>query len=221
MRTFENFIKKNLDINRNNGGIYIKTTPKELPKSINAEYDDIITDIKNYDIIHNFILNDKKYEVIITPDAGFIELISKLNKYLGDKISLDLYFDLSLVNLIDEEYPIRSMFNLIEFKNGIPVALIGLGVGYKIYKMMALNFKYLTSNKYASDLAQNVWYSLLQDKDFYAFSSKFDSGIILKSCNNEELKEFLGKIKLKNLIFDDEFKEKITEIYGSFENYKS
>ena len=61
----------------------------------------------------------------------------------------------------------------------------------------------------------------MMDPDLYCYTSKTDSGVIIKSLPDDKIKEFLDKIKDKELIFDDELIEKVVQLYGSFENYKN
>lgn len=184
---------------------------KEYEKSINLniidieKYNIILDKIRKYDI-SNFNISFT-YVLIIKPDTGFIELIKELNDVLIDKISLEMEFEFSIF---------IELINRIDFKIGIPKELRNMRLGYKLYKMIINKYKYITSKIGASDDAKKIWYYLMQDSDLLCFTSNNISGVILKSCSDIEIKEFLDKLKGYNgLEFDDELKNKIVEL-----NYK-
>ena len=189
---------------------------KEFIKNMNLN----IIDIEKYNIISDRI---RKYDIsnfnisftyclIIKPDNGFIDLIKELNEVLTNKIQLDLEFEFSIF---------LGLINRIDFKGGIPNELRNMRLGYKLYKMIINKYKYITSKIGASDDAKKIWYYLMQDSDLLCFTSNSISGVILKYCNDDEIKEFLDKLKGYNdLEFDDELKEKIMEIYNDLDYYK-
>jgi len=94
-----------------------------------------------------------------------------------------------------------------------------MGLGYKLYKLVIKKFDYITTNRYSTILAYNVWYKLMIDKELYCYTSNFHSGVIYKKISNEKLKTFLDNIRNMELIFDDELKQKIIELYGSLDIY--
>jgi len=219
VKTFESFSNDILGNCQNKNQTYIKMKFKNFLSEIdNVKLDSILKRIKEYDVVNNFTIKET-YQIEIVPDDGFIVLIRQLNEFIDDKIPLDIKFEVSLVNMPNLLNHLLSRHNLIEFKNGIPKSLRNLGVGYKIYKIMINKFDYITSNKDASEDAINIWYFLMLDTDLYCYTSNTESGVILKKSN--KIKEFLEKIRGKDLIFDDQFQEKIIEIYGSVENYKN
>ena len=106
---------------------------------------------------------------------------------------------------------------------GIPEQLKNMRIGYKLYKLVIDKYKYITSKIGASDDAKKIWYYLMQDSDLLCFTSNNLSGVILKTCNNFEIKEFLDKLIGidYDLEFDDEFKIKILEIYNDLNFYRN
>ena len=71
----------------------------------------------------------------------------------------------------------------------------------------------MTSDRYASNNAYNLWYNLLQDKNLYCFTSKTMSGLISKSLDDIEIEKVINKIKklkIDDIEFDDELQEKIS-----------
>lgn len=185
-----------------------------------SDFREISNSLKHYDI-SNFNYNDKPYDFCIIPDKKFIDLINNINEFLETKISTDLQFDFS--------YDINNL-NLIDFKKGIPDLLRGFGFGYKLYLFVIEKVKFLTTNKYSSKDAINVWHNLVSNDKLYAFTSNDITGVIFKNQSNINIKNILDdiikynsnilKFKFDELIFDSELEEKIIELYGSLDVYK-
>ena len=141
---------------------------------------------------------------------GFKKLIIELNSAIEQKIptNIDFYFTIS-----------KSSLNLIDFTEGIPFLLRGSGLGYKLYKLIIRRFDYITTNKYSTFLAYNIWYKMMTDDELYFYTSNFSSGVISKQITNEKLKTILNQIRNMGLIFDTELTEKIIELYGSMDTH--
>ena len=181
------------------------------------EYNDILLKIRSYNF-SKFRIFHNSYQTIIYPDDGFLFLINELNVNLSKKINLNE------INIsITEE-----MYNLIDFENGIPYQIQGLGVAYKLYILLINYFGYISSDVNSSTLAKNLWFSLVQDQRIYCITSKYYSYLICKKLNNDSLKYILDIlierkekiVSLEDIVFDNDIKEKIIEIYGSLEFYK-
>jgi hypothetical protein len=185
-----------------------------------SDFREISNSLKNYDI-SNFSYNDKPYDFHITPDKNFIDLIASINEYLETKISTDLQFDFSYA---------PNDLNLIDFKKGIPDLLRGFGFCYKLYLFVIEKVKFVTTNRYSSKDAINVWHNLVLNETLFAFTSNDITGVIIKNQSNDKIKSYLNELKSYNsnvlkfnfdeLVFDDELEEKIIEIYGSLDVYK-
>jgi hypothetical protein len=209
IQNFENFNKDYFDNLIISNRTYIK---KKLPHGeiLNiVSYNDIIEKIKNYNI-ENFS-HIKSYIYFIYPDQDFILLIKNLNKVITNQIPLDIKFEFSIN---------ESLQNRIDFEEGIPLTLRGLNLGYKLYKFIINKLGFITSEFGANAESKNIWYKLMLDTDLYCFTSNIISGVICKSRNDFFIKECLEKVKNYNLIFDEEIEEKITELYGTMELYK-
>lgn len=175
------------------------------------KYKEIVSRIRKYDI-RNF-KTSFSYLLNIYPDEGFMNLIKELNQVLIDKISLDINFQFSIF---------LGLINRIDFKEGIPEQLRNMRLDYKLYKFVIYKYKYITSKIGASPDAKNIWYFLMQDSDLLCFTSNNISGVILKNCSDQEIKEFLDKLKgYQDLEFDDELKEKVLKFYGDINYYKN
>ena len=146
----------------------------------------------------------------IYPDDKFKNLITDLNNSIEQKIPTNIDFYIT----ID-----KSNLNQIDFDKGIPLILRGVGLGYKLYKLIISHFDYITTNRYSTFLAYNIWYKLMMDEDLYCYTSNFSSGVISKQITDEKLKKILDKIKIIDLIFDSELEQKIIELYGSVDIY--
>ena len=214
IKLYENFHKDYFDRLIEDDKTYIDK--REYEKNINSN----ILDIEKYNIILNKI---RKYDIsnfnmsftyclIIKPDNGFIELVKKLNDVLINKVPLDMEFEFSIF---------IGLINRIDFKGGIPKDLRNMRIGYKLYKMIINKYKYITSKIGVSDDAKKIWYYLMQDSDLLCFTSNNISGVILKTCNDTEIKDFLDKLKgYKDLEFDNELKQKIMNFYNDLDYYK-
>lgn len=211
---FEEFSKSDRDEMSNDDVIYLKKHIKEKP----IVPEDIKEKIIKYDI-YKFTIDIRSYGCIIYPDKEFIEILSELNNHIDNKISLNINFPFSIY---DEKA------NQIDLDFQLPVELMGLKLGYKLYKFIINNFDYITSNKYSSIYAKNIWFNLMCDNDYHCFTSLLYSGVILKNVNDIKLKKILDNIKIyissiydmNDIIFDDILKEKINTIYGDIELYK-
>ena len=201
----ENELKNLTDLNKT----YVSRNFKQKIKRPD-EYEDIITKIKEYDV-NKFSYNEYPYGIYIKPDKDFIDIIKKMNTFIEDEIPLNFDFSFS----ID-----KNQLNLIDFTEGIYKPLRGLSLGYKLYKLLIDKFNYITSNKYSTPDAYNIWYNLMLDKDLYCFTSNFNSGVIHKKTTNKIIKYVLDQIRDKDIEFDSELTEKIIEIYGSMDIYK-
>ena len=180
------------------------------------EHSYLITEIRNYDF-KKFKIHHTPYQTIIYPDKEFIDIINELNNYLLFKININ-QIDIS----IRQDY-----YNLIDFEQGIPIPLQGLGIAYKIYILVVQYFGWISSDINSSSSAINLWFSLVQNSEIYCITSNFFSYLISKKLNNNELRTILDKIiqredtkiEIKDVIFDNDIKEKIIEIYGNMELY--
>jgi hypothetical protein len=198
LKSFEAFNSKDeLD----NLDSYLKGYPKNR-----IELDDIIFKIKSLNLT-DWNFDFKGYgSVLVYPSSRFLELTKEAN--------IKLLNDFFLIN-VD-----INNFNRIDFEKGIPAELRGIGLAYKIYKVVINHYGFITSDKNSSIEAQNIWYNLMLDKDLLCYTSNIISGVILKTLDNERIKNILEYLKGKEVIFDDELKEKIKEIYGSMDIYK-
>lgn len=214
IKIFENFHKDYFNKLIQNDKTYIDKNEffKKIPEVTDIEkYNEIAYKIRKYDI-SNFKIHFT-YLLNIIPDDNFIELIKELNSVLINKIDLNLNFEFSIF---------IALINRIDFKGGIPKELKDMRLGYKLYKLVINKYKYITSKIGDSDDAKKIWYYLMQDDDLYCFTSNNISGVILKTCTDDELKKFLDSlIGYQNIEFDNELKQKIIEFYGNINYYKT
>jgi hypothetical protein len=212
---YEGFSKNDIVKLQSRELIYVKNFDRFIT-DVNIP-SDLFSLIRNHKF-DNFKVIDKSYCTEIIPDIHFLNLIDKLNVYLeSDKI------DLNNITL----FVTKDLDNLIDFETGIPNILKGCSVGYKLYKVLVDHYGWISSDKRSTNDAINLWYNLLQDVDMYCVTSNYFSYIIKKTLHDIELKKVLENIKKRKEIafndiqFDDDIKEKITKMYGSFENYKT
>ena len=210
LKLFEEFTEEQMKFFINNDLTYIKKNDTIFAKKVGVIFDKI----RNYDI-EKFNISTT-YVTIITPDNDFIKLLIELNEILpkDSKIDININFELS-VNY--------HLYNEINLDFNLPDILMGLNIGYKIYKLMVKKNNYITSKYGLSKFAKHIWYKNLIDSDYYCFtSSKSHSGAILKDISNEKLFLILENIKtiIKDAIFDSKLEKKIIEFYGTIENYK-
>ncbi len=211
IKVFEKFHKDKVDSMINNQETYLKSK-KEIDENqdnndLTNRSIDIVNAIKNYDY-SKFIIKIDNNSIVYKPNIDFIKLFTLLDK----------------PNMVEFDEP-RYLFidkpnNIIEFDHGIPKQLRGFGIGYKFYKIAINEFKFITSKKGMTYKAYNLWYKLMQDDDYYCFTSKENSGVVLKNASDEIIIEFLDiSKKFDNVIYDDELKTKIEELYGSFKKF--
>jgi len=192
VKTFEGFTKDNLDYLVT----YKKTYVRQQFRDRGIDLNKIQKIVKEYDI-SNFRFDDKGYGIFIYPDTNFIELLKQLDPRVDD----NMRFYLTLT----------GDMNQVDFSDGLPPYLRGLGVAYKLYKMTIEKNKYITSDRFSSLHAWNLWYNLLQDENLYCFTSNIRSGLISKKVSDEELKEIINKLSVgvENIEYDDDLKEKL------------
>ena len=192
VKTFEGFTKDNLDYLVT----YKKTYVRQQFRDRGIDLNKIQKIVKEYDI-SNFRFDDKGYGIFIYPDTNFIELLKQLDPRVDD----NMRFYLTLT----------GDMNQIDFSDELPPYLRGLGVAYKLYKMTIEKNKYITSDRFSSLHAWNLWYNLLQDENLYCFTSNIRSGLISKKVSDEELKEIINKLSVgvENIEYDDDLKEKL------------
>jgi hypothetical protein len=205
IKTFESFHLKEIQKVIDNKETYLYKKIRPLYISDDSEYDALMTSIRNYDI-NNFSYEQKTYGIFIEVDKNFDTLYQKLCNITKTEYK-HLIFNISLT----------TNRNLIDFENGVPELLQGTSIAYKIYKMIIKNNDFISSNKYSSNAAYNLWYNLVMDSSLYAATSKTTSFLIYKNIDDDKLKNILNIFKNDNLIYDQELKEKIIEIYGTLD----
>ena len=91
--------------------------------------------------------------------------------------------------------------------------LRNVGFGYKLYKKLIEEVKFISSTKgLSSPYAKKVWYSLLQDKDYYHILNKTEVVVIYKKISDEELLSIYNKFKdFEN--FDEELLKRIKQTF--------
>lgn len=112
--------------------------------------------------------------------------------------------------------------NRIHFPTALPKELRGIGFGYKIYKAVAFELGFISTDSQATIDAQLVWRRLItEDNDFNACTSNDFSFIIDKTLPKNTklkivksvLKSYVNPYKLMrsqvNLLFDDELIKEI------------
>ena len=213
LKFFEEFLKYEL-----NEIIYDKKSYLKIPVTkdkiiTDATLNHVLNKIKSCDF-NNFKYERTNYGAItITPDSVFKELIHELNNVIDDKYKIN-------VNIVFTITVTKSFANQIDFENGIPVLLRGIGFGYKLYKLLIINETYITTNNSSQPEIYNLWYHLLQDKDFYCFTSNYISGAIYKKTPIYTIKSIIRSLPTKpfyihidniNYVYDKELQKIIDE----------
>lgn len=190
IESFEGFTKDNLDYLVANKKTYIRKDFRDIP--INK----IQNLIKNYDI-SLFKYEDKGYGIFIYPDKKFIELIKNLDNSVDDS----MFFYIT----------ITGDLNYVDFAEGVPPYLRGLSIAYKLYKMIIDRNSFISSDRYSTLSAWNLWYNLLQDEDLYAVTSNLRSCLISKSVNDEKLNDIIKLVSngVDEIEYSDDLKEKL------------
>ena len=166
-------------------------------------------DIINYDI-SNFVVEFEYNYYKIYPDENFTILYRKycIENNLSHK---ELVFGLSI---LPEPLINGYIYNKIDSEYFLPDNnLKGLSLGYKLYKFILDKVGFIMSDYSSSTDAKNLWFNLLKDDVVYSGTNKYYSIIIKKDIDNSNLKSLLDKIYKFNLIYDNDLKIKIKEIY--------
>lgn len=186
--------------------------------SISDETHKILEKIKDFDI-NNFNLISRDYGNSIYFDSNFKNIIEELNLTIDEKVDPNMELSFSIF----KEYA-----NQIDIDYILPIILRGTNLGYKLYKLIINTFDYISSNKHSTDYAQNLWYKLIIDVDYYSITSDKYTFCINKNISDQRLFEILNEIKiymnkqhyLELLIIDDFLTKKINTLYGDINNYK-
>ena len=166
-------------------------------------------DIINYDI-SNFVVEFEYNYYKIYPDENFTILYRKycIENNLSHK---ELVFGLSI---LPEPLINGYIYNKIDSEYFLPDNnLKGLSLGYKLYKFILDKVGFIMSDYSSSTDSKNLWFNLLKDDVVYSGTNKYYSIIIKKDIDNSNLKSLLDKIYKFNLIYDNDLKIKIKEIY--------
>jgi len=198
IKRFEGFSKEELDLMIKNHNCFAKKINRNLVVN------ETMNKLRNYDI-SNFTF-EINYFIYIKPDKTFIDLYEKLCREKLSHFDPNLKFEISVV---DSFYKTDRIPNLVDFMDGIPSILQGISLGYKIYRYLLHNvgYKFITTNRSNSDLAKNLWYSLLTGDDFYSGTNELYGVIINKNLSNEELSDVYNQLSNLNLKFDNDFNE--------------
>ena len=193
----ERFDKSQLDNLKDRELIYVKKFNRF--KSDIKEYSDILMNIKIHSFEY-FKVEDKNYCIEITPDDYFLNLIDDLNKHLDHQLNFDkIIFFIS-----------KDKENLIDIDTHLPDILKGSSIGYKLYKLIINKFGYISSNRFASNDALNLWYNLLLDSELYCITSTYFSYAISKKITDDELIKIINSIKkrkeVENVEYDDDLR---------------
>jgi hypothetical protein len=142
---------------------------------------------------YNVEIDNKEINILLTYAKNY----SIQNKIAGEKVTPNK-FDINIsVNETD--------FNRVHFHKSLPKILRGVGLGYKIYKSLALELGFLSSDNTASFAAQSVWYHLIQDSDFnYILHKNFVFVIKRDLPINEKMNTVISYMKHYKWLFEDE-----------------
>lgn len=203
---FEAFTKSEIDYLLSNKQTYLHSYDNynRINNLLNnKELNHIYNEIKNYDT-SNFIYQIKPYNIRIISDDKFNDLLNSLNNLSIDvEITYPFILDVS-VN--------KNQYNMFDFTSyNIPLYLLGTGLGYKIYKETAIRMDYLSTNLHTNKIIYSLWLKLIQDNNFYSYTSLNYSGIINKNISDERLHEIIYNLKDLQLIFDKELQDKLNE----------
>lgn len=142
---------------------------------------------------YNVEIDNKKINILLTYATNY----TKQNKIAGEKV---------IPNKFDINVSVSNTdFNRVHFHKSLPKILRGVGLGYKIYKALALKLGYLSSDNTASFAAQSVWYYLIQDPDFNYILHKNFVFIIKRDLPiNEKINTVISYMKHYKWLFEDE-----------------
>jgi hypothetical protein len=163
----------------------------------------------------DFIRNDKNmilYNKLSYIDYSKFEVVNR--GYIVDVKPSDIF--IKLTNMDNIQLFITKPYNLIDIETHLPYNLRGYGIMFNIYYLLTKYFGYISSNKYCSDDAKNLWYSYMKKDNLYCVTSDFFSYAIDVNVSNEKLIEIYNQVKNRKdcseYIICDDFKEKLKEL---------
>jgi len=77
--------------------------------------------------------------------------------------------------------------NRIHFENGLPKELLGIGLGFKLYRALIEHLKYACSEANATDAAKRIWDKLFSDNTLICY--KFSTGQYLAISQQSTITE--------------------------------
>lgn len=151
---------------------------KKFNHVFNSNIIQVRNDIKKYDF-DKFRVVKSVSPPYVDYDKEFKNLLNNIGVY-----NLKLCFSVTecLANIFDLEFE-------------LPIELQRVGIAYNVYKKVAIEYNFITTDKFCTGDATNVWYNLICDDLFYSFTSNFFTGIIYKNISDDVLKDILLKIK--------------------------
>lgn len=197
-----------------------KVKEKDLVLKLNNLYQEIFEDLKNlnwYEL--RFELQNGHYYLILP--SRIKTKIKKLS-YLFDKVNGGPYNHLIEPRLkieqmvIDYENEIRdeliNMYteddrNRTHFPQGLPKSLLGFNLGFKMYRKLVNDLRFIQSAENASQDVQNIFRQLIEQPDLNCVISKTSVLVLRRNLSKEE------KIKIVS--------EYIYELYHNFVFHKA
>ena len=180
IKLFEEFTNEERQKLINTYKTYLKQNKIDIKNVL--ECDEILNKIKNYNFEKLNIKFDG-FEIIITSDNEFKELLNNLNNLVKNKVDINFNFSLS----ID-----KDRLNSINLDSFLPIILRGLNIGYKIYKLMIEFTSKICSGVIKKEIDNNKLVEILnqiKNNVFKIYQIKFED-IELDS----ELKEIMKNI---------------------------
>lgn len=184
------------------------------------ELKDEISDLKEIKFKEYKEDNNTLYFTVTYSPKSF-RLIEELLDILETSKDTDVYYKyFSLIYPDDNKidfYPdieIETTYlNRIHIPVGLPNILKGCRLGFKIYKALIYKIGYLSTNTLDRSMdSLFVWNSLRKDKEIYTFIRGESVLCISPELKFEEienlLEKFFSNLNTKNIILDDDFKNK-------------
>ena len=145
----------------------------------------------------DFIIQDLKYQTIISTSDYFKFCLTELNKLITNPININISFNAHI------EY---DNFNRIDFESGIIDELKGLKLGYKLYIALCNHYNYTSTMNGVNPEAKNMWFALVHDNNVFVIVNKQRTLIINKNYNDIKTIVDIFLKQYPNSDLDDELK---------------
>jgi len=179
----------------------------DIDKIKKMDYINKFKKVKEDDIFLKKIGDDNHISyVLYFKDENLNELYFKLARYR-------LSFDSASKSQTEEDLFGDKIGHRFHLRTGLPDSLKGIGLGYKIYRILVKTVGYICSNSQTTQDARNIYNKLINDSDFYSIVDNVEKDLMYKNVH----------IRSKVMIIDKNYKyiNKLMELVKKREKFEN